>query len=80
MLVLGEHRNTLGSEDGVDAEALQEIGSSGPEEEAELRKSEQSHLAELLDNVGDLLYQSQRSVVAQKTFSIHVSSPSFVVY
>ncbi len=56
MLVLGEHRDTLRGEDGVDAQALQEIGSSGAEEEAELGQGKQSHLAKLLDDVGNLLY------------------------
>jgi hypothetical protein len=57
VLVLGEHRNTLRSEDGVDAEAFKEIGSCDSEEEAELGQGEQPNLAEFLDDIRYLLYQ-----------------------
>ena len=40
MLVFGKHRDTLGGENGVDAQRLEEVGSRCAEEKAELGKSQ----------------------------------------
>lgn len=80
MLVLGEHGDAFGGEDGVDAEGPEEVGSGGAEEEAELGQREELDLAELILDVGDLLQEAGRSVVAEDALPVHVPPPSLVVY